>query len=86
MGGKKNSYRKADRRAAQIECEPLKIIPGCRKVRYETHGAASYVRRVLYKKSRKEKKNGGLLNVYFCTTCDGWHVGHDKPWIKGPRS
>lgn len=73
------------RRFPEVVPEPLKIEPRCHKRRYASREEAEFARRGVYRANARNKSRRGLLNVYFCTTCDGWHVGHDRPWLKGKR-
>ncbi len=45
------------------------------KISHKTKAAARSHARSLAKKTGSR----GVLNVYKCETCDGWHVGH-APW------
>lgn len=56
------------------------------KVRYPTAAVASVALRKL---KRRADFNGGLVHVYPCRFCKGWHVGHainqQPPGLKGRR-
>jgi hypothetical protein len=67
-------------RVKAIECEPLKLSAGCRKKRHATRDEADLARQKTHNKNRRRRSRRGRLNVYFCTSCDGWHVGHYRPW------
>jgi hypothetical protein len=70
-------------RIKKVPGTELPFRPQCRKKPHKTHGAALVEMHKLYRKSKKTKKKGGKLNVYFCTTCEAWHVGHEIPeWIR----
>lgn len=70
-----------NQRKKQVEPEPLRVTVHCPKHRYESREAAEEARRIVNRVNQQRKRGRGRLNVYFCTTCDGWHVGHHRPWL-----
>lgn len=58
------------------------MIIRCLKHRYESHESAVFARRKLYRANRRNKSRVGELNVFYCETCEAWHVGHTKGWEK----
>ena len=71
-----------NRRNKTVEAEPLRMTPLCSKKRYAQHADAMRARHALYKVNQRQQRQRGLLDIFFCTSCDGWHIGHHKPWIK----
>lgn len=56
------------------------------KVRYVSVEEAEQARKKSYSGSRKNGVFCGLLNIYFCEFCNGYHQGHHKRSIMSKRS
>ncbi len=67
----------------EVACEPLKITPCCRKKSYPSFEEADAARKRTMSKNYRNESRRGHMHAYYCTSCDGWHVGHVKPaWKK----
>jgi len=73
------------RRTKQVEGAPLKIAVACHKVSYPTHAEAYVARIRLYAHNKRERSQRGKLDIFVCTSCNGFHIGHNRPWLKGQR-
>ena len=65
-----------NRRNKTVECEPLKVAPRCVKHIYATHAQACRARHGLIQFNKRNRSRRGTLEIYFCTSCEGWHIGH----------
>lgn len=50
----------------------------CDKVLHLSETAALKQLKALKVTSKENKKQRTRLCVYFCATCGGWHIGHDR--------
>jgi predicted RNA-binding protein with PUA-like domain len=73
------------RKLKLIEPEPLRLQPRCAKKRYETHQEATAGMHRIRSRNNLKKSQRGFLNVFYCSSCSGFHIGHDKPWEKRKR-
>lgn len=55
----------------------MRLCRATGKRRYPVESRAKRVRLTLLRK-RNDTKNPHTLIAYYCTACDGWHVGHSR--------
>jgi hypothetical protein len=68
------AYDGEERRSGEERRAPERRA--CGKACFGSMGAArSAVRRM--QRQRQERSNEGRLNIYVCTTCRAYHIGHN---------
>lgn len=79
-------YAHEMQRKAKSEFPPAKPraegMTACSTPGKQVHSTRERAHIHLLRVKAKDKKAGDLLNLYYCTACQGWHVGH-RP--KGKR-
>jgi hypothetical protein len=64
--------------AAYLKAPEIEVYQQCRKIPYETRHMAARLMKSFGQPNTNVQRGEGIMNVYRCPVCRGWHIGHWK--------